>query len=194
MRANKTVSLIILGSFLAFNWSCVTFRGSAVKDYASAQKDISGVDTSNVKTRVFGVVKNDGKRILFPQEAPGRFDPVAQAVVGVALQQFVFAKNEVVIARDGKKDIVRSVTTRDGRFFEVLSALDEGDNIRVNAYAPISIPLSEVRQVYVPKRHGPGEVAFLTVVGIVGLAAVGYLTYVGLIKPLLDITKDPTIR
>lgn len=194
MRAKKTVSLILLAAFAAFEWSCASFGPKPVRMDNAVAKDVSQVDPTNVKTRVAGVVKNDGRKILFPQEAPGRFDPRAQAVVGVALQQFVFTKNEVVIVRDKKKDIVRSVTTRDGRFYEVLSALDEGDNIRVNSYAPISIPLSEIRQVYVPKRQGPGEVAFLTVVGIVGLAAVGYLTYIGLIKPLLDITKDPTIR
>lgn len=194
MGARKIVSLFVLGTFAAFEWSCVTSGLKPKRLEDTVAKDVSQVDQTNVKTKVLGVVKNDGRKILFPQESPGRFDPRAQAVVGVALQQFVFVKNEVVIARDKKKDIVRSVTTRDGRFYEVLSSVDEGDNIRVNAYGPISIPMSDIRQVSVPKRQGPGEVAFLTVVGIIGAAALGYLAYSGLIKPLIDLTKDPNIR
>jgi hypothetical protein len=193
MGAKKIISLFVLGTFAAFEWSCVTSGLKPKRLEDAVAKDVSQVDPTNVKTKVLGVVKNDGKKILFPQEAPGRFDPRAKAVVGVALQQFVFAKNEVVIVRDKKKGVVRSVTTRDGRFYEVLSALDEGDNIRVNAYAPISIPLSDIRQVSVLKRAGPGEVTFLAIVGIVGGVAIGYLFY-RMIKPLVDITKDPTIR
>ena len=43
--------------------------------------------------------------------------------------------------------------------------------------------------VSVPKRKGPGEAVFLTVIAIVGAAGVGYLTYLSLIKPLTDITN-----
>lgn len=184
MRSRKTVSLLVLSSFLIFEWSCASIGGAGGKSARfedAVEKDISQVDQTNLKTKVFRVVKKDGKRILFPENAPGRFDPDAEAVVGVALQQFVFVKNEVLIAREGKKEIVRSVTTRDGRFYEVLSSLDEGDNIRVNAYAPISIPFSDIQQVSVLKPARRGGV-FVTIVAVVGGAAVGYVLFKGMLS------------
>ena len=181
MRANKIVCQFILGAFLAFNWSCVTFNGSAVKYQDSVQKDISGVDTTNVKTLIFGVVRKNGKRILFPETGPGRFDPSAQAVVGTALQQFVFAKHEIEVARGGKKDVITSVRTADGRHYQVLSSLDEGENLRVNAYAPISIPFSDIQQVSVLKPDRRGG-AFVTIIAIVGGAAVGYVLVKGILS------------
>jgi hypothetical protein len=192
MAARRIISLFVLAAFAAFEWSCITSGAKPVRMENAVARDISQVDPASAKTKIFRVVKKDGKKILFPQENPGRFDPATKAVVGVALQQFVFAKAEVAIVRDEKKDVVRSVTTGDGRFYEVLSSLDEGDNIRVNAYAPISIAVSEIQTVFVVKPSAGGGV-FTAIVAIAGAAAVGYLAYLA-IKPLLNLTKDPTIR
>jgi|MudIll2142460700_1097286.scaffolds.fasta_scaffold1204121_1 hypothetical protein len=175
MGARKIVSLFVLGTFAAFEWSCVSMGGAGgVSSESQVRTDISKANVKDVKARIFSVVKKDGKRIIFPEKAPGRFDPGAQAVAGIAVQQFVFAKREVVITRGGRRDVVKSVTNVDGRFYEVLSSLDEGDNIRVNAYAPISIPLADIQQVTLLKPDSGGNV-FMVIVGIAAVAAGGYL-------------------
>jgi hypothetical protein len=186
MMAKKTISLAVLSSFLVFEWSCVSLGGAGGKVRDTIQVDVSRTDTKNVKAQIFSVVKRDGKRILFPERSPARFDPAAQAVVGVALQQFVFAKNEIEITRGGKKDVITSVRTADGRSYEVLSSLDEGENVRVNAYAPISIPLAEIQLLSIAKPHRSADALVI----LVAVAAAGVVGAV-LIKSLLRGIFDP---
>ena len=181
MRAKKTLSLIVLASFLVFEWSCVSLGGAGGKVRETVPADVSKVDTTNVKAQIFSVVKKNGKRILFPEGSPARFDPEAKAVVGVALQQFVFDKGEVVITRGGKRDVVKSVTTADGRVYPVLSSLDEGENVRVNAYAPISIPLSEIQQISIAKPHRSPDVLVI-LIAIAGAGAAGYVIFKAILK------------
>jgi hypothetical protein len=90
VRPKKTVRIIILAAFLAFESSRVSLGGAGEKVRETVQTDISQADTMNVGSRIFNVIKKDGKRILFPEKSPGRFDPATQAVAGVAAVECLF--------------------------------------------------------------------------------------------------------
>ena len=184
MEIRKMVSLFLLAAFAALEWSCATSGHTSWGQPRMAAKEIGQIDTKDVSIKIANVVTKEGKNISFGAKSPARFDPGAEAVVGVALQQFVFDKKEIKIYYATKKRILRQIETADGRLYEVLSSLDEGDKVRVNAYAPISIPVSDIQQVWISRSDSGGAVLTFLFVGAAAVAVTALLF--GALKQQID--------
>lgn len=176
MRTRKIVCLLVLVAFALFEWSCAS-SNSGRGPTKTVKTDIAKVDRTNVKLKIINVVTKEGKDIAFLEQTPAHFNAEGGAVVGTALQQFAFKKDDVEISYKGKgqKRKVVQVKTSDGQTYKVLTALDQGEEIVVNAYAPISIPIEDIQQVWIKKSDSTG-----IVVGVLLTAAVVVALYLTL--------------
>jgi hypothetical protein len=146
----KIVSVFVLTAFSLFNVSC-----------SISKKDIAEVDRTNAKFKIVNVITKSGENLPFLSSDPGRFLPGGEAVVGAALLQFDFDKKDVKIYHEGKTTKISQIKAGDGRVYEPLGLTEEADRVRFSAYAPVTISISDIQQVWIRKT----DVAAIVVLG-----------------------------
>lgn len=134
-----------LAAFILASASCTMWR----------TKDISTVrDVPDRSTRIESVLKASGEHINFAKSDPGR-------IHGFVIEGTALARLSVPIEIQGPFSSIKKradgsvyeITDSDGRVHQVQRVLKEGDgrwSILINDMTtqPVSIPLSEVRQIH----------------------------------------------
>ncbi len=182
MMGNKIIAVIAGAAFCLFEFSCASSWVGARNATGKIQKkDPSEIEVHGKKPAVISVVKKDGKVIDFGKKNPGWIDPATDSVVGKSLQEFDIDKDNIkVVGRDEKGNLIR-IQTADGREFAVISSTEVEEKVHFSATAPITIPLSEVQQVWIAKESGgPSTVGII--LAVLGVAAV--VAVIGMIAAL----------
>jgi hypothetical protein len=173
MPVKKFVSVFVLVAFALFNVSCLMPRkmGGIKK---TVKKEISEVDRSNSKAGIVNVITKTGENIAFTRKDPAHFLPGGEAVVGMTIQELEFDKTDVKISNKGKAGKIRTIESANGRIYKVLSSSEEGDRVRFKAFAPITIPFSDIQQVWITKTDVNGNIlaGMLVVCAVIGAAMV----------------------
>jgi len=180
MTIKKFVSLFVLAAFMLFDSACLLNRKSPGFQ-KTVKKDIAGVERANTKLRIVNVITKSGENITFRKNEPANFQPDGEAVVGRTLRELEFDKKDVKISYKGKSGKISMVETANGRIYKVLSMTEEADKLRIMAYAPITIPCSDIQQVWIRKT----DVAATVVVSVLVLGAT-----VGAIAALVHAMRD----
>jgi hypothetical protein len=163
MMAKKIVSLFVLAAFALFNLSCSSYSRS------------SGF------LRIVNVITKTGESIVFTQKNPAHFLPGGDGVVGQTLQEFEFDKKDVKIFYKGKSGRISTIEAADGRTYKVLSSTEDADTVRISAYAQLTIPVSDIQQVWIRKANTAANAVMYTVMigatlllvaGIIALASI----------------------
>jgi len=157
--AKKFAALFLIAVFGLFNVSCVSSRAR------------SGTNIGSVGPRevIASVVTKSGQIIDFRKNDPGRVVPGA-GIVGRVPQSFDINRADIgQIVRDDKGKVLR-LTTKDGTGYTIASFSEEGDPCRFEAYVTITIPFSDVQQVWT--RRDDTAKNFFTGAGVLLGAAV----------------------
>jgi hypothetical protein len=168
--AKKIVSLFVLAAFSIFSMSCFTYQRRGIKK--TVKKDVAQVDRTNTKLEIVNIITKEGKNIPFRNNDPGNFVPGGEAVVGTTLQELEFDKKDIKISHKGKTGKISQIETGNGRIYKVLSSTEEADRVRISTYAPITIPFSDIQQVWIRKT----DVAASVVLGTFAIVGMVLLT------------------
>ncbi len=171
--AKKPITIFVLASFCFFQWTCFPFKTKRI-----VNRDANGLNWTKSNLAIISVVKRDGTVIDFRKINPGRFDPGGGSVTGRALLNFEMDKKDIAGTNADNKGKIIGLSTVDGRSYQVASIADEGQSFSFSAYAPISIPIGDIQQVWIRKSNSLGLAAniFLWTVfigGVVFVAALG---------------------
>ena len=173
--AKKFVALFLLAAFGLFNVSCVS----------TVVKSAPEIDRTNAKARIVSVVKTDGSILKFPKNEPGRILLSSDSVVGRTDQLREFAEDDIKrIYRDEKGNILE-IETNDGQVFKILSSKKSEDGtLLCAAYGPVTIPFSEIQQVWIRKVDSRRMIlnGVKLVAGVAVIAGLSYLTMWALLK------------
>lgn len=191
--AKKIVALFVLTAFSVFNLSCFSIWGpghasGGVKK--TVKKDVAQVDRTDTKMQIVNVITKTGENFAFKKNDPGNFVSDGEAVVGTTLQQLEFDKKDVKITRKGKAGRISEIETRNGRIYKALSSTEEADKVRISAYAPITIPFSDIQQVWIRKTDA-GMTAVLVVVVVAGGIALTYVLFHAIANGLENAFSGP---
>jgi hypothetical protein len=180
MSVKKIVSLFVLAAFALFNLSCSSYSRSS-GFLRTVKKDIDQVDRTNEKSRIVNVITKTGESIVFTQKSPAHFLPGGGGVVGQTLQDFEFDKKDVKIFYKGKSGRISKIEAADGQTYKVLSSTEDADTVRISAYAQLTIPVSDIQQVWIRKANTAANAVMYTVMigatlllvaGIIALASI----------------------
>ena len=155
----KIVAVAAGAAFLLFELSCYSTVGLAPFQ----------VKSEKTSTKIVGVVTKSGESYSFPASGPARFVPGENAVRGNVLVETEIAKADIKNAKQDGKGNYLSILAADGRRFFVVSSKEEADKVVFSAYAPITIPFSDIQQVWVRKVDAGNTI--ILVVAILTLAA-----------------------
>lgn len=168
MMARRTVAALLLPAFGAFCMSC-----------ASTQiKGPSEIADFSARTAIVAVVTKAGETIEFRKDSPGRVVPGGSGVAGRALKQIDLDQADVEkVVRDAKQKPV-GLVAKDGVYYQLVAYEESDAAVRIRAYAPVTVPLADIQQVWVRKTDagrsfilGAALVAgAIAVVGIVAIA------------------------
>lgn len=181
--SKRVVSLFALAAFCLFNWSCLV-PGRRRGPQRTVKRDISQVASTDPGLRIVNVITKSADNIAFKEKDPGNFLPDGSAVVGNADQWFEFDKADVKVTYGSKTRRVETVETGNGRVYRAISATEEADKIRILTSAPITIPSSDIQQVWIRKTDA-GMTVGLVVVGVAAGIALGYVLVYALAKGLV---------
>lgn len=175
MMAKKIVAFFLLPAFCLFNVSCVS----------TVTRTGSEIDSVNPQAAVVSVVTKSGKIVDFRKNYPGRVVPGAGAIIGKTLQYIDVDRADVqsIIKNDNGK--VVTVATAGGSNYSVVSFTEEGGKLHFSAYIPITIPFSDVQQVWIRKVNTGRSVlagAGLIAAGIVVVGLIAVLAFTHALK------------
>jgi len=163
---------MVIVALLVLEWSCVTGGGSRGLQ-KTVKMDITKADVSDTKARIVNVITKSGENFSFDKKDPAHFLPSEGTVVGTIPKVLTFNKADLKIAYKGNTQAVSEVATADGKVYSVVASLDLGDRIQVRINERVSIPFSDIQQVWIRKSDGLGSVVLVTV-GLAASAAVAY--------------------
>lgn len=121
--------------------------------------------------RIVNIITKTGKNISFRNNDPGNFLPGREAVVGTTLQELELAKNDITTSQKSKNGKIVKIVTKDGRTYNVVSSTEEADRVLFSAYAPITIPFSDIQQVWIIKTDVAVTVLLFGILPIAAAAA-----------------------
>lgn len=168
--AKKIVAYFLLPAFCVFGVSCMS----------TVTKDVTSIDRATPNQQVISVVTKDGRVINFRKDDPGRVTPGSGDIIGRTLQHFDVDRAEVRSTVKNDKGAVTTVLMADGsNYYAIASFSEQGGRILFSAYAPITIPFSDIQQVAISKVNtgktllgAAGVVtAVIVVAGVVSLVA-----------------------
>jgi hypothetical protein len=160
----RAVSLFALAAFCFFSWSCSLARPPWPQEpHKTVKKDIAEVERTNTKYYIVNVITKSGANIAFGKREGARFLPDGGGVTGTAEQQLEFDKKDVKISYKGTSGKIGTVETADGRIYRVLSSTEEAGKILVKASGPITIPCSDIQQVWILKTDVAAFIVFTVV-------------------------------
>jgi hypothetical protein len=168
MMDKKIVTFFLLPAFGLFNVSCIS----------TGTRAGSEIDRVNPRAAVISVVTKSGKIVDFRKNAPGRVVPGSNAIIGKTLQYIDVDRADVQRTIVDKKGKLVTLVTASGSAYEVVNSTEEGDKLHLSAYVPITIPFSDVQQVWIRK----GDTGKSALAGA-GLIAAGVVV-IGLIAAL----------
>jgi hypothetical protein len=173
----KAVACFTLMAFIVFTASCI------VRTYKKQRaEDIVGIH--GIGNKILAVSTTSGEHIEFPKEHPGRIS--GTNIVGIAESEELGGRIEL-----NKTDIekikrsygkIDEILTIEGKWYKVIpgTVKKKKDGIIFSYYKGVSIPLSEVELAWV-KKVDIG-LTFVAVVGEIGLACLGVLTIIAMLK------------
>ena len=176
--AKKSVTYFLLPAFCVFSMSCLS----------TVTKDVTTIDRANSSQQVISVVTKDGRVINFRKNDPGRVTPGSGNIIGRALQHFDVDRGEVQSTVKNDKGAVITVLMVGGSTYDIVSFAEEGGRIRFSAYAPITVPFSDIQQIAINKvstgKTLLGAAGVVTVVVVVGglvsiLALISLIHHIG---------------
>lgn len=160
--AKKFVTYFLLPAFCLFSMSCIS----------TVTKDVTTIDRANGNQEIVSVVTKAGNVINFRKKDPGRVAPDSGGITGRALQYFDVDRGDVQSMTKNDKGKVVALSMVGGSTYDVVFFVEEGDKIRFSAYAPITIPFSDIQQVLIAKintgRTALGAAGVVTAVVIIG--------------------------
>lgn len=186
--AKKCIALIVLGTFSLFNYSC-----SSRSLQEKTEMDPAKIDRGDTRLKIVTVVTKKGKTIEFQKQAPARIvagsDP--PVVSGRALQYISIDKQEVGSSvKNSRGETI--ITTRDGRVYTVVSSVIKEDlgQLAFSAYSPVTVPLSDIQQVWILKSGGGSDLVILALVAcLVG----GIVIMDGISKDMDELDSCPFV-
>ena len=135
----------------------------------------ANIDRNDTGLRIVSVVTKKGKTLEFQKKAPARVvagsDP--PAISGQALQYISIDKQEVRRSVKNSQGET-TITTLDGRVYAVVSSVikEERGKLEFSAYGPVTVPLSDIQQVWILKRGRSSDATnILLAVGLVAIFA-----------------------
>jgi hypothetical protein len=136
----KMTVFFLLPAFCLFSLSC-----------ASRQvRGPSEIGSFSSRTAILSVVIKSGDVIECRKSDPGRVVP-GGGIAGKTLQNFDVNVTDIKkLVRDKKGTPVR-LYMADGSVYDLVSYAEEGDKIHLSAYAPITIPISDIQQIWIRK-------------------------------------------
>jgi hypothetical protein len=168
--AKKCIALIVLGTFSLFNFSCYS-----LKVHEKTEMDPAKIDRGDARLKFVTVVTKKGRTLEFQKKAPARIvagsDP--PVVSGLALQYISIDKQEIRSSvKNSRGETI--ITTRDGRVYTLISSVIKEDlgKLEFSAYGPVTVPLSDIQQVWILKSGGSSDLAKLALAAcLVGIFA-----------------------
>ena len=169
MMDKKIVSFFLLPAFGLFNVSCIS----------TGTRAGSEIDRVNPRAAVVSVVTKSGKIVDFRKNDPGRIVPGSNAIIGKTLQYIDVDRADVQRTIVDKKGKLVTLVTASGSAYEVVNSTEEGDKLHLSAYVPITIPFSDVQQVWF--RKGDTGKSALAGAGLIaaGVVAIGLIAALG---------------
>ncbi len=149
---NRIVSILTLGSFLVFSWSCYSIR--EIRPALLASEKARDLEIRKVE-------KTSGEIIEYPKESPGRVRMGNITGHGMMTYSVEFVEVDSagleIISRPGAPYM--SVRTRDGRTYEWVKKIDnQGDKLVLNIVkdahgedSSFVVLLSEVEKAWAKK-------------------------------------------
>ena len=168
--AKMIATIIVLPAFCVFSMSCASSQLTAPSEVRALRP----------RAAIITVITKSGETIEFRTASPGRVNPSADAVVGIALRFLDIEKADIqtyVRGADGKPIGLRM---KDGTTYDLGSYEERGDQAHIGAYLPVTIPLADIQQAWVRKSNTAGSIlggaaliaSAVLVVGVVALAIV----------------------
>jgi hypothetical protein len=169
MMPKKIVAFFLLPAFGFFNVSCVS---TVTRPWYEV----------NPRAAVVSVVTKSGKIVDFRKNDPGRVVPGSGAIIGRTLQYIDVDRADVQRMIVDKKGKLVTLVTADGSAYEVVHSTEEGGKLHFSAFVPITIPFTDVEQVWIRKSDsgksvlaGAGLIAAgVVVVGLIALLSFGH--------------------
>ncbi len=165
--AKKIVTVILLPAFCVFCMSCAS---------NTQVKGPSDVARFSPRTAIFAVVTKSGETIEFRKTDPGRIVPGGGGVTGKALREIDIEPADVERTIRDKNNKPLGLYLKGGVYYELVTYEERDGKIHVSAFAPITIPVADIQQVWVRKND-----TFRSVMGGAGLIA-GAIIVVGVIS------------
>jgi hypothetical protein len=169
----KATSLFTLAAFVVMSVSCVTMRTKTVV----APSDLPGKGA-----KITSVITASGERVEFSRSGPGRIR--GAVITGTAAARYsvpVEIQGPFSSIKKRPDGSVYEITDGHGRVYAVVRVSNEGDTkwtilINDTAVQPVSIPLSEVKQITYRKSRPA-----LTAIAIAIPVVLGLLLVAGII-------------
>ncbi|MBN2264427.1 MAG: hypothetical protein JW775_01310, partial [Candidatus Aminicenantes bacterium] len=184
--ARKISALFALAAFSIFDLGCIPLRPNP-SPRGRAALDPADLGPQASELKIVGAVLKTGTYISFDEKQPARVTPGGDAVVGLSHQTLEIADDAVKNVILGPKGEILEIETEDGRAYKITSATPVGDRTRYRAFGPITLPLSDIQQVWI-KTSKRGGASALTYVAVAGLAA----AMVFLVIAVSNQEPDPT--
>jgi hypothetical protein len=165
--SRKIVAVAALAAFSLFEMSCIPIsvgKGSASGGAVSP----SELGPKAAEAKIVHVVLKSGQNIAFGEKQPGRVAPGGDAVVGITHQMREFSENEIKRASQSADGKIVEIETHNGAVYKVLASKVTDGRTLYSIYGPITIPFSDIQQVWVKRRAKGSSIAVIA--GVVCLA------------------------
>jgi len=139
----RAFAWITLASFLVFSWSCVY-------SWKKAPLQSVGLDT-----KISAVQTKSGEKIDFNKNPAARIE--GTSVVGEkSIRNITIEKSKIEKPKNLSALTPFDLTTSDGKSYKVISLADVKDRVIIlQAYVPLSMPLSDIDLVWIWKLNVP---------------------------------------
>jgi len=168
MMARKLSALFVLAAFSLFNLSCLPFStGRAAATRTPVDPENLGPEASDL--RIVGVSLKTGASFSFDKNLPARLTPDSAAVTGMTYQSLEIPDADIMNLRRNEKAEIVEIETKSGLLYKISGTTVSEGRTRYSAHGPITIPLSDVQQLWI-KKSGGGGTSALTYIAAAGLA------------------------
>lgn len=155
MRIKTFVAILLLPAFCLLNVSCATTR---VKPVSELYRDHS-------KVAIVSLITKSGNLMEFEKGDPARLVPASNAIAGKAFQHFEVDRRDIQSTGKNAKGLTTQVVMTSGQVYQVMSYREKEDKALFDSYVPVTVPLSDVQQVWIRKTD-PGKALLLTLGGV----------------------------
>jgi hypothetical protein len=173
--ARKFAALFALAAFCLLDLSCsppwAANRG--FKKTVKKDPDALGPKTSDLK--IINVVLKTGESVTFTEKDPARIFPPGDSVTGSTIRNLTIETKDIKNYVRDKRGKIIAIETLEGRTYQVLSLAEKEGMSSFSTYLQITIPFSDIQQVWIRKPDVSASAA----------AAVGVLVITGVLMAVL---------